>query len=141
MTSATELEAYMDKNEERYFELFPDPLGVRRENWLVARNYIRFVKSGKVSGTGPRPNIRVTSRHLATYFVTNWFAGPSDREAVQNGHVAYSAPIMILPPRFRRIGSKSLSFGHVWRAGEQQRPDVSRIDRNPEWRKPATDIP
>ena len=53
MASATELEAYMDRNEERYFALFPDPLGVRRENWLVARNHIRLVKSGKISGTAP----------------------------------------------------------------------------------------
>jgi hypothetical protein len=53
MAGATELEAYMDKNEERYFALFPDQLGVRRENWLVARNYIHLVKSGKISGITP----------------------------------------------------------------------------------------
>src|SRR5271165_939911 len=52
-----------------------------------------------------------------------------------------SAPIMIEPRRFRQIGSKSLSFGDVWHAGEQQRPDVSRRDRKPGWRKPATGIP
>jgi hypothetical protein len=50
-----------------------------------------------------------------------------------------AAPIMIEPRD--QIGSKSLSFGHVWHVGEQQRPDVSRRDRNPGWPKPATGIP
>jgi len=47
MPSATDLEAYMDRNEERYFALFRDPLGVRRENWLVVRNYIDRVKQAE----------------------------------------------------------------------------------------------
>jgi hypothetical protein len=79
-----------------------------------------------------------------------WDANHADDVTAQTGAARgasrwkgkeHSAPIMIEPRRFRQIGSKSLSFGHVWHAGEQQRPDVSLTDCNPGWQKPATGIP
>jgi hypothetical protein len=54
MATIAELEAYMDKIEERYFALFPvnSPTGERGQ-WVGIRSYIRRVKDGEISGTTP----------------------------------------------------------------------------------------
>jgi hypothetical protein len=51
MATIAELEAYMDKIEERYFALYPEesPIG-QRAQWSGVRNYIRRVKSGEIPG-------------------------------------------------------------------------------------------
>jgi hypothetical protein len=50
MTTVAELEAYMDKTEERYFVLYPNPEGGPRRQWAENRAYIRRVKSGEIAG-------------------------------------------------------------------------------------------
>jgi 2-polyprenyl-6-methoxyphenol hydroxylase-like FAD-dependent oxidoreductase len=61
VANATELEAYMDRNEARFFALFPDPQHVERARWATFRIYIDRVKSGKISGFAPEtPNPRAT---------------------------------------------------------------------------------
>jgi hypothetical protein len=57
--NTTELAAYMDRNEARFFALFPDPQHVERARWATFRIYIDRVKSGEFSGVAPEtPNPR-----------------------------------------------------------------------------------
>jgi hypothetical protein len=50
MATIAELEAYMNKIEQRYFALYPEsPIG-QRGNWEGIRGYIRRVKSGEIRG-------------------------------------------------------------------------------------------
>jgi hypothetical protein len=53
MTTIAELEAYMDKIEERYFVLYPNPKDGQRTHWADTRIYIRRVKSGEIVGVTP----------------------------------------------------------------------------------------
>jgi hypothetical protein len=53
MATIAELEAYMDKIEERYFALYPNPQEGQRGNWESIRGYIRRVKNGDIPGTTP----------------------------------------------------------------------------------------
>src|ERR1019366_5981531 len=53
MATIAELEAYMDKIEERYFVLYPNPQEGQRGNWESLRGYIRRVKNGDIVGTTP----------------------------------------------------------------------------------------
>jgi hypothetical protein len=50
MATIAELEAYMDKIEERYFALYPNPQEGQRGNWESIRGYIRRVKNGDIHG-------------------------------------------------------------------------------------------
>jgi hypothetical protein len=50
MTTVAELEAYMDKIEERYSALYPNPKEGQRDHWQKSRSYIRRVKDGEVPG-------------------------------------------------------------------------------------------
>jgi hypothetical protein len=54
MATIAELEAYMDKIEERYFALFPvdSPIGERGQ-WAGARRYICRVKAREIRGVKP----------------------------------------------------------------------------------------
>ena len=53
MATIAELEAYMDKIEERYFALYPNPQEGQRGNWESLRSYIGRVKNGDIPGTTP----------------------------------------------------------------------------------------
>ena len=53
MATIAELEAYMDKIEERYFALYPNPQEGQRGNWESIRGYIGRVKNGDIPGTTP----------------------------------------------------------------------------------------
>jgi hypothetical protein len=53
MTTIAELETYMDKIEERYFALYPNPQEGQRTHWTDTRSYIHRVKSGDVAGVTP----------------------------------------------------------------------------------------
>lgn len=54
MATIAELEAYMDKIEERYFALYPEksPIG-QRGQWSGVRRYICRVKNGEIPGITP----------------------------------------------------------------------------------------
>ena len=51
MATIAELEAYMDKIEERYFALYPNTQEGQRVNWEGLRGYVRRVKNGDIPGT------------------------------------------------------------------------------------------
>ena len=53
MATIAELEAYMDKIEERYSVLYPNPQEGQRVHWESLRGYICRVKNGDISGTTP----------------------------------------------------------------------------------------
>jgi hypothetical protein len=57
MSSATELESYMDKMEERYFAMHPDPKSGHRRNWAGCRKYIVLVKKGRFPGITPETSM------------------------------------------------------------------------------------
>jgi hypothetical protein len=64
MSNAAELEAYMDKMEERYFALHPDPESGQRQNWARFRRYIARVKEGLVPDVTPETATREAADHL-----------------------------------------------------------------------------
>ena len=64
MSNAAELESYMDKMEERYFGMYPDPKCGHRCNWDGYRKYIALVKAGLVPDTTPETDTRQAADHL-----------------------------------------------------------------------------
>jgi hypothetical protein len=54
----------MDKVEERYFALHPDPASGPRRNWSGYRKYIARVKEGLVPDTTPETGTRQAADHL-----------------------------------------------------------------------------
>jgi hypothetical protein len=64
MSNAAELEAYMDKMEDRYFALHPDPVSGHRRNWDGYRRYIARVKEGLVPDVTPETATREAADHL-----------------------------------------------------------------------------
>jgi hypothetical protein len=64
MSNVVELEAYMDKMEERYFAMHPDPKSGQRQNWASFRRYIARVKEGLVPDVTPETSTRQSADHL-----------------------------------------------------------------------------
>ena len=64
MTNVLELEAYMDRMEECYFTLYPEPKSGPRLNWTGYRRYIARVKEGQVPDTTPETTTRQATDHL-----------------------------------------------------------------------------
>jgi hypothetical protein len=67
MATIAELEAYMDKIEERYFALYPNPQEGQRGNWESIRGYIRRVKNGDISGITPEMETPRTTEALVGF--------------------------------------------------------------------------
>ena len=64
MSNVAELETYMDKMEERYFAMHPDPKSGQRQNWTSFRKYNALVKEGLVPDVTPETNTRQLADRL-----------------------------------------------------------------------------
>jgi hypothetical protein len=85
MATIAELEAYMDKFEERYFALYPIPKDGQRDHWERTRNYFRGVKNGEIAGTTLETETPRATESLVGY---RRIMGeePHPRRAIQKRH-------------------------------------------------------